>query len=223
MKGDRVMSKKRNHAVLRSCIAFLCLAALLTALIQPVEAKKFNKAEAKKKVSVTYKRLSDGVLAIYKNKNKTNLKLTATMHFMDGDKKDISVDEQINLCLTGNSTATFFFPAPRNEYGQVINYSSYKGSFSVDKSKKTSRIKNITISSTLETIEGKFVAVNSGSKKLSNVHATLVFYADDGTVWFCNTKSLSCFNPNDIDQFSINYVDKPYRPSKVKVYIDWAY
>ena len=217
------MKEKRKQKIFSSCIAFLCLATLLTALIQPVEAKKFSKTEAKKKVSVTYKKLSDGVLAIYKNKNKTNLKLTATMRFQDGDKKDLSKEEQTNLCLTGNSTATFFFPAPRDAYGKVINYSSYKGSFSIDKSKKTSRIKNIKVSSTLETIEGKFVAVNTGTKKLTNIHATLVFYADDGTVWFCSPKYLNCYNPNDIDQFSINYVDKPYRPSKVKVYIDWAY
>ena len=183
-----------------------------------MQAKKFNKTEAKKKASITYKKLSNGVLAIYKNKNKANLKLTATISF-----KDVLKEAQTNLCLTGNSTAAFFFSAPRDEYGKVINYSSYKGSFSVDKSKKTSRIKNIKVSSTLETIEGKFVAVNTRTKKLTNIHATLVFYADDGTVWFCSPKYLNCYNPNDIDQFSINYVDKPYRPSKVKVYIDWAY
>ena len=78
-----------------------------------MQAKKFNKTEAKKKASITYKKLSNGVLAIYKNKNKANLKLTATISF-----KDVLKEAQTNLCLTGNSTETFFFQAPRDEYGK---------------------------------------------------------------------------------------------------------
>ena len=217
------MGKKRLHNIVRISVACFCLAVLFTALVKPVEARTFNKAAAKKKVSVTCCRLNEGILVICKNKNKTNLKITMNMKFLDGDGQVISREEQTNLCLTAKSTATFYFVGPRNEYGNIIDYTSYKQSFSINKSGKTSRVKSISVSSKLDNIEGKFVGVNSGSKKLTNIHATMVFYSSDGAPWFCNTKSLNCFKPNDIDQFSIFYADRSGCPSKVKVYVDWAY
>lgn len=205
-------------------ILILCLSMLFVMLSAPMPAQAaFNKTTAKKNVSVTYKKLPKGVLAIYKNQNKTALKLTATMHFRDGEKKDISKETQKNLCLAGKSTAAFFFPAPVDEYGQVINYSSYKGSFSVAKSKYKSYSSKITVSSDLQTIEGTFAAVNIGTKTLTNIHATMVFYDGDGHILGCSTKYLNCYQKNSIDQFSISYVGESWQPSKVKVYIDWAY
>lgn len=214
--------KKREWKWLRRGMTLLCLLALLVSLVQPVEAKKFNKTEAKKKVTVTYKRLSDGVLATYKNKNNTNLKITATMHFLNGSGKDITKDTQTNLCVQKKSTAAFFFPAPRDEYGQVVNYTSYKGSFSVAKSSKKSYTKNIKVSYELTGIEGKFAAVNIGDKTLKDIHATIVFYDDSGDIVLCRTKSMNCFKKNAIDQFGIEYMGMT-KPSKAKVYIDWAY
>lgn len=217
------MKRKRAYNIIRICAVCFCFTVLLAALQKPVEAKTFNKAAAKKKVSVTYSRLNEGILVICKNKNKTNLKITMNMKFLDGDGQIISKEEQTNLCLTAKSTATFFFVGPHNEYGNIIDYTSYKPSFSVNKSNKTSRVKSISLSSKLDNIDGKFVGVNIGNKKLTNIHATMVFYSSDGTPWFCNTKSLNCFKPNDIDQFSIYYADRSSCPSKVKVYVDWAY
>lgn len=75
----------------------------------------------------------------------------------------------------------------------------------------------------LDVVEGRFVAVNSGKKTLTNIHATIVLYDESGFALGCYTKYLNCFKPNDIDQFSISYVGESYQPSKAKVYIDWAY
>ena len=214
------LGKKRK---LRPAIMMLCFLLLFTTMAQPVEAKKFDAAAAKKKVTVTYKKLPNGILAIYKNKNSAALKLTATIRFRDGDKKELSKLTQKNLCLAGKSTAAFFFQAPRDEYGNVVSYSSYKASFSIAKSKYKSSAKKISISSELETIEGKFAAVNLGTKTLSNIHATIVFYDGDGNILGCSTKYLSCYKKNSIEQFSISYVGESWQPSKAKVYIDWAY
>lgn len=213
------MKRLKKIQIVILCLSFLCV--MLSAPI-PTQAA-FNKTTAKKNVTVTYKKLPKGILAIYKNKNKTALKLSATMHFQDGDKKDISKETQKNLCLAGKSTAAFFFQAPVDEYGQVINYSSYKGSFSVAKSKYKSYSKKISVSSDLQTIEGNFAAVNLGTKTLSNIHATIVFYDGDGHILGCSTKYLNCYQKNSIDQFSISYVGESWQPSKAKVYIDWAY
>ena len=228
MQGfDPAFSYSKGNVMkkIKICKIFvLCLIILCSTWFNPTPAKAaFNKEKAKKNVSVTYKKLPDGVLAIYKNKNKESLKLSATMSFRDGDKKNISKEKQVNVCLGGKSTSAFFFTAPRDEYGNTINYSSYKGSYSVAKSKYTSRSSKINVSSELDVIEGSFTAINLSGKTLSNIHVTIVFYDDNGDILGCSTKYLSCYEKNSMEQFSIGYAGKMYQPSKVKIYVDWAY
>lgn len=205
-----------------SVVLLLCL-ILITSLATPAEAKSFDAKKAKKNVTVTYKQTPTGVLAVYKNKNKTALKLKATFKFKDAAKKNLSQETQENLCLGAKSTATLFFATPRDEYGNCIKYNSYVGSFSVGKSQKKDYTKNIQISTQLETVETKFAAINTSKKKLSNIHATMVFYNANGAICRCITKELNCFKPGELSQFSIQYPDNMTVPSKVKVYIDWAY
>ncbi len=205
-------------------IFILCTMILCATLFSPIQAQAaFNKTRAKKNVTVTYKKLPDGILAIYNNKNKTTIRLTASMNFQDGDKKSISKDTQTNLCLSGKSKAALFFPTPRDEYGNPVNYSSYKGSFSVAKSKYKSYSKKINIDTKLDVIDGKFVAVNRSGKVLSNIHATVVFYDGNDEILGCAVKYLNCFEKNAIDQFSISYAAEPWRPDHAEIYIDWAY
>lgn len=216
-----IINKKGNkkYGILISCMLILCVSLFFPTQVHAA----FNKTSAKKNVTVTYKQLPDGILAIYKNKNKTALKLTATINFRDGDKKSISKEKQANLCLAGKSTAALFFNAPRDEYGNVVNYSSFNGSYSVSKSKYKSYSKKINISSELDAVEGRFAAINLSGKKLSNIHATILFYDGNDEILSCSTKYLNCYEKNAIDQFKISYAGETYRPSKVKVFIDWAY
>lgn len=213
------MKKFNQSNLFILCTLILCVTFLFPSRVQAA----FNKTAAKKNVTVTYKQLPNGILAVYENKNKTALELTAAMSFRDGDKKNISREKQSNLCLGGKSTAAFFFQAPRDEYGNVVNYSSYKGSFSVAKSKYKSYSKKISVSSELDVIEGRFSAVNFSGKKLSNIHATILFYDSRDELLGCSVKYLNCFEKNAVDLFSINYADKTYQPIKTMVYIDWAY
>lgn len=200
---------------------FICLAITVNLFTIPQNVQA--KTNLKKEVTVTYKKTPTGVLAIYKNKNKKNVTVTITMHFRDASKKDISKETQKNLCLGAKSTSTFFFPAPRDENGDCINYTSYVGKYSVGKSKHKSYASKITISSQLDVIEGQFVAVNTSSKKLSHIHSTIVFYNSNGEIVRCFTKELNCFKPSEIQQFSVEYPDDMGKPDKVRVYVDWAY
>lgn len=202
----------------------LCLVFAFVFLSTPITSQAaFNKTTAKKHVSVSYKKLSNGVLAIYKNKNKENLSLKATFKFLDSDNSCLSKETQKNLCLKGKSTAAFFFAAPVDEYGNPINYSKYKGSYSVNKSKNKSYSTKIKVNAEVDVTETRFVALNSSAKKLSNIHATIVFYDGNNEIVACATKYLNCFERNSMDQFSINYAGAHYCPSKAKIYIDWAY
>ena len=100
--------------------------------------------------TVSYKKFPNGILATYKNKNKTNISLTATMNFLDSDNQSLSKDKQQNLCLKGKSTATFFFVAPKDEYGHAVNYTNYKGRFSVAKTKYKPYNSHININTKLD-------------------------------------------------------------------------
>lgn len=69
----------------------LCLVFAFVFLSVPITSQAaFNKTTAKKQVSVSYKKLSNGILAIYKNKNKENLSLKATFKFLDSDNSCLS-------------------------------------------------------------------------------------------------------------------------------------
>ena len=209
---------------LKKFIAFiLCLVVITNLFTMPRTVQAKTKTTLKTKVTVTYKKTPTGVLAIYKNKNKKNVHIKATMHFRDASKKDISKETQENLCLGSKSTATFFFAAPRDENGDCINYTSYSGKYSVSKSNYKSSASKITINSQLDVVETKFVAVNRNSKKISHIHATFVFYNSNGNIGRCFTKELTCYKPTDIEQFSIQYPDDMRNPSNVKIYVDWAY
>lgn len=167
----------------------LCLVFAFVFLSVPITSQAaFNKTTAKKQVSVSYKKLSNGILAIYKNKNKENLSLKATFKFLDSD----------NSCLS-------------------------KETYSISKSKTKSYSTKIKVNSEVDVTETRFVALNSSAKKLSNIHATIVFYDGNNEIVACATKYLNCFERNSMDQFSINYAGAHYCPSKAKIYIDWAY
>lgn len=207
---------------IKGIILVLCLLLSFISMAQPAYAKKFDKAAAKKKISVTYKKTSNGILAIYKNKNSTAVQLSATMRFLDGNKKDIQKETKINYCLGGKSTGTIFFQAPLDSYGNYVVYNSYKGSFSVNKSKYKNYSNKISISQELKVVEGIFTAVNMSGKNLSNIETTIVFYDGKDNIIGCKIKYLNCFEKNSIDQFSIDYVDNII-PAKAKVYINCAY
>lgn len=208
---------------LRGIILVLCMMCLVVSSVQPVQAKKFNKTTAKKNISVTYKVAPNGILAIYKNKNKVAVKLSATMLFWDADGKSISKEKQINYCLSAKSNGAMFFVAPMDESGNTIKYTSYKSSFSVAKSSYKGYNKKISISSDLKVISGNFAAINMSGKTLSTIRATVAFYDSTNHLVLCRTKYLNCTDMNSIDQFTIDYPDDINSPTKAVVYVDWAY
>lgn len=212
------MNKKRIF------IFSICLSILLSLVCIPdTTFAATNSKISKKKVVVTYKRVPTGILVVCKNKNKSTISIKETVKFLDSDKQTLSSESQRNLCLKGQSTASFFFPAPRDSDGNSINYTSFTGKYSIGKSKYKNRKSDIKISSDLDVTEGRFVAVNTGKVTLSSINATFVFLDASGSVLGCYTKYINCFKPNDIEQFSIGYIGEFSHPNKVKIYINWAY
>lgn len=207
----------------KGIIFVLCFLLVFGSIVQPVSAKKFNAKEAKKKVTVTYKKTSNGILAIYKNKNKVPVKITATMHFLGSNNKDTSKETRTNNCVSAKSTATIFFRGPIDADGNYISYVGYKGSYKVQKSKYKGYAKKITVSSELRVIDGAFTAVNLSGKDLSNIEATIAYYDGNDNLMGCRIQYLNCFKKNSIDQFTVDYIEGKGIPVKVKVYINTAY
>lgn len=86
----------------------LCLAFLATPAV-PVQAESpFDKSRAGKNVTGSYKKLLGGILAVYKNK--TALKLTATVNFMDAAKKASQGTGGKNPALAESPRRNFSFP-----------------------------------------------------------------------------------------------------------------
>ena len=204
-------------------LVFLCCLLMAVSMVQPVEAKKFDSKAAKKKITVTYKKVPNGVLAIYKNKNKFAVKLSGTMRFRDSSNKAISTEKLANECLGPKSTAALLYLAPVNEVGDVINYANYKGSFSVSKTPNKSYAKKISIQSEIGALSGNFAAVNMSGKNLDYIHVTTVFYDGNQNITYCQTKNINCHEKMSIDQFTVDYIGIVNKPQTVKVYVDWAY
>ena len=88
------------------------------------QANSFNKTAAKKNISVNYKKTSDGLIAIYKNKNSYPVKLKSVMKFRDANNKAIQVTKKYNICLGSKETCVIFYPAPYDNDGNYINYNN---------------------------------------------------------------------------------------------------
>lgn len=204
---------------------FLCLVLCFSISLSPIgaQAGSFDKAKAKKNITVTYKKLSDGVVAIYKNKNSYPVKLKGALKFCDADNKAIQVRKEYNQCLGGKESCAIFYPAPYDSHGNVINYNSYKGTFTVAKSKHKSYAKKITVASDIQIISTNFSAINASGKKLKNIHATIIFYDGNGKILGCQGKYLNCYEKNSTDLFTLAHNSNWGTPAKVKIYIDWAY
>ena len=186
-------------------------------------AENFNKTKAKKNITVTYKKVPDGILAIYKNKNDYTVKLTGKVRFLDASKNELSAIKEINNCVGAKSTCAIFYPAPYDSDGNVIKYNSYKGTFSVAKTKYKSYSKKMTVGTDLQTIGTNVSVVNTSGKKLNNIHVTAVFYGSDNSILGCQGKYVNCYEKGSIDLFTLDHKSSWGRPSKVKIYVNWAY
>lgn len=186
-------------------------------------ASSFNKTKAKKNITVTYKKISDGIIAIYKNKNTYPVKLTGKIQFQDFDKSPIKTLKDTNYCLGAKSSAVIFFPAPYDSDGTVINYSSYKGTFSVAKTKYKNYSKKINVGSDIQTVSTNFSAINTSEKKLTNIHLSVLFYDNAGNILGCKGKFLSCYDKNSTELFTIDHDTDWGQPGRVKIYVDYAY
>lgn len=201
--------------------AILCITSSYFVTI--AQAESFNKTKAKKNITVTYKKISDGIVAIYKNKNDYPVKLTGKMKFLDSDKSAIKTLKDVNYCLAAKSSAVIFYPAPYDSNGNYINYTSYKGSFSVSKTSYKSYSSKIKVSKSINTIDTNFSAINNSGKNLENIRISILFYDSNGEILGCKMKYLNCYKKGSVDLFNIDHAMNWATPAKAKVYVDFAY
>lgn len=208
---------------LRYFSLFMCFLLLSITSVNIIHAAAFNKKEAKKKITVTYKKLPDGILAIYKNKNKYPVKLTGTMRFQDADKKDVQVLKEQNFCLEKGASCAMFFSTPYDSDGHYINYSNYKGSFTVAETKYKGYCQKINISADMQVVRSNFSAINTGKKTLSTIHVSIIFYDAEDRILGYRGKYLNCYKKDSMDLFTIDYPAGWGTPANVKIYVDCAY
>ena len=187
------------------------------------KAATFDKKKAKKNITATYKKVPNGVLAIYKNKNNYAVKLTGKMRFLDADGKDIEVVKTVNNCLGAKSTSAIFYQSPYDYNGNIVNYNSYKGSFSVAKTKYKSFSKKLITSYDIQIVSTNFSVVNTSGKELENIYSSIVFYDSNGKILGCQGKYLNCYAKNSTDMFTLDHDMKWGQPAKAKIYVNWAY
>lgn len=215
------MKNTKTLPHLAKALALILIFTLTIAPALPAQAK-FNAKTAKKNITVTYTETAEGILATYKNKNKTAVSLNATMKFKDAAGKVIAKETITNACFGKKRTMAYFFKAPLDSNNRVINYSSYKGAISVAKTSKTDYAKNIVISTDIQPILCNVTAQNNSGNDLTSIHATFVFYDSAGQIILCKNQYINCGKANTSIDLVLNYAE--YRsPSKVKVYKNWAY
>ena len=202
-----------------SIITAFCICATL---FQPIQVHA-SKKPVKSKISVSYQKFADGVVVTYKNKNKCAVKLTAKLSFKDAAGTVLSKEKEVNSCLGASRTAAVYFKAPVDSYGNTIPFVSYKSSFSIKKSSFKDRSKKIYLTQDIQAMQTSFTAINLSGKKLSQIQATIVMRDSNNKIVYSCTKFLNCYEPDQNMLFNVEYPEGMIRPSKVTVYINYAY
>lgn len=209
---------KKKFRIL-AIISAICIGITM---FQPMQSQAAVKP-VKNKISVSYKKFADGIVVTYKNKNKCAVKLTAKLKFKDADGTILSEEKQVNNCLGASRTAAIYFKAPVDAYGNTIPFVSYKASFSIKKSNIKDQSKKIYLTKDIQPTQAAFTAINLSGKKLSKIQATIVFRDSNNAIVYSCTKYLNCYEPDQNMLFNIEYPVGMIRPSKVTVYMNYAY
>lgn len=237
MKGIIIMKKLKR--VMATAIA---IAAVFTSSMTPVQvsaatptpkavaATSTSSSKIKKNVKFTFKKTQKGVLAFVKNKNKFDVEVHADVTFKNKKGKTLNKATDRTYCLGKGRTCVFSFECFNPKTYKYESFKSYKVTYTVEKAlrkasyshKITSKFKKKTDSS----ITYRFT--NKSNKKLSFIHATLVFYDKKGKVIDSCEHFISCTKKGShVDEtFYAPYNSKTYdyiKYSKVKLFIDYAY
>lgn len=184
---------------------------------------KFNAKKAKKNISVTYKKVGNGILAICKNKNSYPVSLSGTVKFLDAGNTILSTEKDAVSCLGAKKKCVLFFKTPLTDTGDYTVYHSYKKSIKVSRTEYKDYSDKIITTTNLQPTMFNLSALNSGSKKLDVIRISCVLYDGSGQIAGYVQKFVSCYDKGSSVLETISYPSVCPNPSKVKIFVDTAY
>ena len=184
---------------------------------------KFDAKKAKKNVSITYKKIGNGILAICKNKNSYPVKITESIKFLDAAKTALTEEVDSVECLGAKKTCVLFFKAPLTDTGDYKVYSSYKKKVKVSKTSLKDESSSIITTTNLQPTMFNLSALNNGKKNLDVIRISCVLYDGSNKVSGYVQKYATCYQKGDSVLETISYPSVCPSVSRVKVYIDTAY
>lgn len=188
-----------------------------------LHAAKFNAKKAKKNISVTYKKVGNGILAICKNKNSYPVSLSGTVKFLDAGNTVLSTEKDSVACLGAKKKCVLFFKTPLTDTGDYTVYHSYKKSIKVSRTEYKDYSDKIITTTNLQPTMFNLSALNSSSKKLDVIRISCVLYDGSDQIAGYVQKFVSCYDKGSSVLETISHPSVCPSPSKVKVFVDCAY
>lgn len=222
----RIKNIRRISALLLALVLACCPVVTQAASIEEtavMHAAKFNAAAAKKNISITYKKVENGVLAICKNKNSYSVKLSATVKFLDMAKTVLTTETDKVECLGARKTCVLFFRAPLTDTGDYKVYHSLKKNVKVSKTTAKDYSGKMITTTNLQPTMFNLSVLNNSGKALDVIRVSCVLYDGAGSVKGYVQKYVTCYAKGASVLETIPYPSVCPSPSKVKVYIDAAY
>lgn len=188
-----------------------------------MHAAKFNAPAAKKKISVSYRKVDNGILAICKNNNSCPVKLTGTVKFLDVGKTVLTTETDTVECLGSKKSCVLFFRAPLTDTGDYKVYHTLKKNLKVSQTKARDYSKKIITTTNLQPTMFNLSVLNSSGKTLNVIRVSCVLYDGSGKAAGYVQKYVTCYAKGSSVVESINYPSTCLSCSKIKVYVDSAY
>lgn len=206
----------------------LCLCPVTTHAAQTDEysvmyGAKFDAKTAKKNISITYRKIGNGIVAICKNKNSYPVKLSETVKFLDAAGTVLTTGTDYVECLGAKKSCVLFFKAPLTDTGDYKVYHSYKKSVKVSKTTLKDYSGKIITTTNLQPTMFNLSVLNSGTKDLDVIRISCVLYDSSGKISGYVQKYVTCYEKGSSVLETISYPSVCPSPSKVKVYVDTAY
>lgn len=215
VSNGKVTGKKPGQAVITAKVAGKTLKCTLKV--------KYNATEAEKKIKLTKKELSQGLLLQYTNKNSYPVSIITKVQYRDSQKTILSETEEHNFCLEPGRSTWMYFPKPVDYSGKYMNYENYKITMKSSASKYIGYAQDITQWCKPDSITAHVTAYNYSGKNLTAAKVSVLFYNKKGQVTAYMAYYPACLQKGTHTEEVLNYPTYLSNPAKVETFVDYAY
>lgn len=215
VSNGKVTGKKPGKAVIAATVAGKKLKCTVKVL--------YNKKEAEKKIKLTKKQLSQGLLLQYTNKNSYPVSIITKVKYRDSQKTALSETEEHNFCLEPGRSTWMYFPKPVDYSGKYMNYEDYKITMKSSASKYKGYAQDITQWCKPDNITANVTAYNYSGKNLTAAKVSLLFYNKKGQLTAYMAYYPACLQKDTHTEEVLNYPIYLSNPAKVETFVDYAY